>query len=152
MKIDLNNGFIQLKSDIKKSYIWMLAILIYIILMNIIFGSACGMIILTGVPCPACGLTRAGISLITLHFADAWNYNWVIFLIVPFVLYYFACRYLFQCKCRGALPCLIIIVSCLIFLYIYRMIHYYPDIAPMIYHDNNLLQLLKRICLQIMNR
>lgn len=152
MKIDLKTGLIQLKKDIKDNYIWMLAILGYIVLMNLIFETACLVVILTGMPCPACGLTRAGFSLITLQFTDAWNYNWVIFLIVPLVLYCLACRYLFQCKCKGSLPCLIIIASCLIGLYAYRMIHYYPDVEPLVYHDNNLFQLLKRMCLWFINR
>lgn len=152
MKEKMKTGFLQLKIDIQNSYIWMLAILAYMILTNLIFGSVCAMVIVTGVPCPACGLTRAGISLITLHFIDAWNYNCVIFLIVPFVLYCLSCRYWFQCKCRGVLPSLIIIVICLICLYIYRMIHYFPDVSPMVYHENNIVCFLKQVCFHIINR
>jgi hypothetical protein len=38
--------------------------------------------------CPGCGLTTAFISLIELNFKVAFATNWMIFIIVPFGLYY----------------------------------------------------------------
>ena len=38
--------------------------------------------------CPGCGLTRAFTALIKLDFVDAFNYNWLIFIIVPAIIYF----------------------------------------------------------------
>ena len=41
-----------------------------------------------GVHCPGCGLTTAFISLIELNFKNAFATNWLIFIILPFWIYY----------------------------------------------------------------
>ena len=41
-----------------------------------------------GIHCPGCGLTTAFISLIELNFKNAFETNWLIFIIVPFGIYY----------------------------------------------------------------
>ncbi|MBE5942716.1 MAG: DUF2752 domain-containing protein [Lachnospiraceae bacterium] len=142
MNMKIKEGFLQLKQDIKECYKGILAVIAYIFISNILFGTVCTLVIVTGIPCPACGLTRAGFSLLTLRFADAWNYNCIIFLIVPLLIYWFVCRYLFCCKCRGFKALLVILFICMIVLYVYRMTHYYPNHEPMIYHERNLLHLI----------
>jgi len=46
-----------------------------------------------GVQCPGCGLTTAFISLIELNFKNAYETNWLIFIIVPFGIYYLIQNY-----------------------------------------------------------
>ena len=46
-----------------------------------------------GVHCPGCGLTNAFISLIELNFKNAFETNWLIFIIVPLGTYYLANDY-----------------------------------------------------------
>jgi len=41
-----------------------------------------------GIHCPGCGLTTAFISLIEFDFRNAFESNWLIFIIVPIVIYY----------------------------------------------------------------
>jgi hypothetical protein len=41
-----------------------------------------------GVSCPGCGLTTAFISLIELNFTKAYESNWLIFIILPFAIFY----------------------------------------------------------------
>lgn len=43
-----------------------------------------------GRPCPGCGLTRAGLSILRLDFRTAWSFNPTIFLVVPAMLYFLA--------------------------------------------------------------
>jgi hypothetical protein len=47
-----------------------------------------------GIQCPGCGLTTAFISLIKLNFKNAFETNWLIFIIVPFGIYYLTQDYL----------------------------------------------------------
>jgi len=41
-----------------------------------------------GIHCPGCGLTTAFISMIEFDFKNAFESNWLIFIIVPIVIYY----------------------------------------------------------------
>lgn len=41
-----------------------------------------------GINCPGCGLTTAFISLIELNFNHAFEANWLIFIIIPYGIYY----------------------------------------------------------------
>lgn len=51
------------------------------------------MLITTGIPCPACGLTRAGISVLTGHLNRAWEYNPMIFIWMAMIIWWFIQRY-----------------------------------------------------------
>ena len=138
IKDQIKRGFLQLKQDLIDFYKGILAIIVYMVVTHIIFGNSCLSMVLTGIPCPGCGLTRAGIAFFTLHWKAAWHNNCVIFLIVPFIIYLIICRYLLQCKCRWVTPGFVIIGICLIGLYGYRMIHFFPDTSPMLYHEPNI--------------
>ena len=141
--MNIKQGFNQLKQDITIWYKGIFAALCYVLVANWLFGTICTSVLITGIPCPACGLTRAGVSILTFHWNEAWNYNCIIFLIVPFVLYLFTCRYIFQCKCKLLVPGIVLIFLCLIVVYMYRMIYYFPNIEPMVYNDANLYQYIK---------
>ena len=55
-----------------------------------------------GVLCPGCGLTTAFISMIELNFKNAFETNWLIFIIVPFGIYYITRDYFkFQRKYKA---------------------------------------------------
>jgi hypothetical protein len=72
-------------------------IAVYMVVTQILFGSVCPMVILFHRVCPACGLTRAGLSLMRLDFAGAWKLNPSIYIWVPFIIYLCICRYIL-CK------------------------------------------------------
>jgi len=46
-----------------------------------------------GFACPGCGLTSAFINLMKLDFNKAFESNWLIFIVIPFALYYLAQDY-----------------------------------------------------------
>ena len=48
-------------------------------------GIGCPIHFLTGVSCPGCGMTRAVISVLRLHFAEAYHYHPLVYLL-PFAL------------------------------------------------------------------
>jgi len=58
----------------------------YVLAAQLIFSYICPTMWLFGIPCPACGLTRAGLRLMRLDFVGAFTYNPSIFL-VPFGIY-----------------------------------------------------------------
>lgn len=44
--------------------------------------------------CPGCGLTRAFMSLMKLDFQSAYNYNPLIFIVIPSIIYFIIKDYL----------------------------------------------------------
>jgi phosphoglycerol transferase MdoB-like AlkP superfamily enzyme len=47
------------------------------------FYPACPFFALTGWECPGCGMTRAVAALLHAHFAEAWHWNPLVFVVVP---------------------------------------------------------------------
>ena len=141
----IKDAFFILKQDIINWYKGVLTAITYCITIHMLLGQVCPMVLLTGFPCPACGTTRAGIAFLTLHWAEAWRLNGVIFLMAAFAFYFFFCRYILQCKCYGWSFIIIVIIICLLILYGYRMINIFPSEAPMEYYAPNLLSFLKNL-------
>lgn len=61
------------------------AITLYIVLMNVIFGSSCLIKNLIHFPCPFCGMTRAHIAALNLDFITALRYHPMFFIGLPFL-------------------------------------------------------------------
>ncbi len=85
-------------SDLYHNRIAILCIIIYMSVTQYLFHSVCPIAILFGFPCPACGLTRAGISFLTAHFSTAFQMNPCIFLLIPYFLYLWIYKYIFEKK------------------------------------------------------
>ena len=75
-------GIKNFLSDLYHNRIAILCIIIYMSVTQYLFHSVCPFAILFGFPCPACGLTRAGISFLTAHFSTAFQMNPCIFLLI----------------------------------------------------------------------
>lgn len=93
----------RIGDDIRHNSIALLLIGCYMALTQYFFGTVCPGRILTGYPCPACGLTRAGILLLTGRFADAWRMNPAIYAWSPLLLYLCLGRYVLGRKLPLAL-------------------------------------------------
>ena len=90
---------------IKKYYIFILVFSAYILITYLIEIPNCPVKLLTGYPCPGCGMTRAGFSIFKLDFKSAFEYNPLIF-VLPFILIilifaYFLVFYAFFLWLRG---------------------------------------------------
>lgn len=114
---NLKRAVVQLRQDIKSIRLSLAVLAIYMIITHSVFGTVCPWAILTHFPCPACGLTRAGLCVAALHFRDAFRWNAMIGLWLPYLLYLAVERYVLARKPRMALAIATVIggVTCVYF-------------------------------------
>ena len=124
---------------IKNYWLSIIITIISLTILQIITGSVCLSIIFFGIPCPACGLTRAGRLLLSGHLQAALQMHPLLpFVIFGFLLYLFLKRTTGSYKLFVNVYVIITIVTA-ICLYIYRMGQYFNKVEPMLYNKNNLL-------------
>lgn len=99
----------MLLQDLWNIRIAILVFAIYFVIGRKFLYSLCPMVIMTGFPCPGCGLTRAMFMVLRGDFAGAWKMH-------PFI-------YGVILLCVG-----------LILYYVFRMVRYFPGDAPMSYY------------------
>lgn len=138
----------QLKRDIelfRKQWHSIALILLLLTIFKYKFHGLCTLRVLTGFPCPACGMTRAVVLFFQGHIGESFRMHplwpFVLFLGV-FSLY---CRYI-GIKTEYLYYSYITVLAIVLFLlYFYRMYRYFPHQEPMIYYtDSILFQLWKR--------
>ncbi|WP_073103488.1 DUF2752 domain-containing protein [Hespellia stercorisuis] len=129
-----------------KSCRWAIAgIVAYMIFMKGIFQNICPMVIVTGFPCPACGLTRAGVAMLTGHFDLAWKLNPFIYGVLLLLILGAANRYILHRSWKLYKGILIVFLTGMIAYYIYRMMFYFPGDPPMGYYHYNLAEQMVRL-------
>lgn len=128
----------KLVQDIK-SIKWALILLAaYYIVTRLLFHEFCPMRIVTGLPCPGCGATRAGIFVLTFQWKKAMEMNPTIFLWIPYILFLIWQRYIG--KNRRKLSNILLVAVCLIAIiwYVTGMINCFPNQEPFTYFEGNL--------------
>lgn len=130
----------NLINDIKKYGSMIVAITAALIIEFFIFHRICPVAIISGFPCPGCGVTRALAALLTLDFSAALTLNPCIFLWVPLAIYLFICRYILQIKIQRLNLILTIVGVLSILVYIIRMLTMFPDVYPMNYNHDCIMQ------------
>lgn len=124
---------------LKKYWIGILLFFIVMIIMTMIYGTVCFSTILIGIPCPACGITRAALLMLTGHFKESFQMHPLLLLVIfGFMIFPFIKNKL---KNYGFFVKSYVIISVLIFIcfYIYRMNKYYPNVQPLVYRQDNYL-------------
>ena len=121
-------------------YKWMgiVIIILYFVMQNI-FGAFCPMLIISGLPCPGCGLTRAVTLTLCMEFERAYYLSPMVFAIIGFSAWVLICRYLLGRKVRGFYLGITILSVGLIGIYLYRMITIFPGYPPIVYRRNNII-------------
>lgn len=130
---------IRVIADVKGYGVAMAAVLLYAVAVNLIFHAFCPLVILSGFPCPGCGVSRATLCFMTGRWQSAWQMNPVIFPIVLFAAYFCLCRYLLGRKVKGAKTGIAVIFVLLFVVYCLRMYLHFPDRIPYVYVEENVL-------------
>lgn len=123
---------------------------------NLFFGTACVFVLLTGLPCPGCGIGHALLSLLTGHVVQAHMYNPSIWVWLSFGVSFFLYRYVFYrdrlvsedgierrtpgrpYKYMWWFLAGVAIVS--VAIYLYRMVNLFPTEPPLTYYEGNLFE------------
>ena len=80
----------RIKKVIKLNLLLLIFGFIYILINHYFhFGFICIFHELTGLLCPGCGFTRCIIAIIQGRFFDAFNYNMLVFCLLPVFLFYY---------------------------------------------------------------
>ena len=121
-------------------YKWPLLLFgIYYVVIKKIFRAFCPLVIVTGFPCPACGMTRALLYLFTGQFERSFNIHPMGALFVLLAVYCIVMRYFLGKRVLGLKYIVAVLMSALIVFYLYRMATIFPNRPPMSYTRNNLL-------------
>ena len=129
--------------DIKDIKWAIIIIIAYFALGRYFLYSLCPMVMVTGLPCPGCGLTRAGFALLKLDLAGAFRIHPFIYPIAGYIAVFGWNRYIMGRrmgkKLKAGLTVLMVLV---ILFYGWRMWMYFPGEPPMSYYERNLLRFL----------
>ncbi|MBQ4536207.1 MAG: DUF2752 domain-containing protein [Lachnospiraceae bacterium] len=110
-------------TDLRNNYIALLVVLAYMGITQFLFHTVCPVAIMTGHPCPGCGLTRASILLFTGHPVEAFTMNPSVFAWWFLILYLIICRYFLGKKARGMTVFLTLTCLLTLCIFVWRMWH-----------------------------
>lgn len=126
--------------DIKEYRLFILAFVIYDAAVQVLFGAFCPMVIVAGLPCPGCGMTRAVFYFATGQFEKGWQMNPLGILWFALAVYFAVMRYWFGKEAKGELQIGGGLAACMLALYLYRMYRFFPGELPVCYMEGNLLE------------
>lgn len=115
--------------------------MIYILLTYKLEVNNCILKNLTGMPCPGCGMTRAGIALLHFDFVGAFNYNPMIFLLPIIAIVLIFKEYKFIALLNNSKIFWVLMLAILVVTFVLRMIYVYPNV-PLDYNEHNLLSIV----------
>lgn len=115
-------------------------ILLFVCLMRLVFHRFCPVVIVTGLPCPGCGMSRAAWYLVTGRIAESVKLNPSVLLWAAFGIYFCVMRYGLGKRVKGARLMIGGIAAVMAAVYLYRMYRYFPGEAPICYTPGSLLE------------
>ena len=132
----------RLLDDLKQNKELITALLILWAVLNLVFHRFCPVVLISGFPCPGCGITRAMLLFITLHPVNAFYYNpsyplWIAIAAVFVWLRYVKGRSTAILKKPLLAICIITIA-----INIWRLVFIFPGHEPMVYVKDNLFSLI----------
>lgn len=124
--------------DIRQYGAGILAAAALYFLFHALFDAFCPSVLISGFPCPGCGMTRAVLCLFRGQFARSWALNpAAVFWVIWALLFAFE-RYVRNKRPKGLGMAACGILLFMVAAYIIRMNMYFPDRPPYVYTGNNL--------------
>ena len=130
----------RVMKDVKDCWKGVLAAVVYLVALTLLTHEACPMRLVFGIPCPACGMTRAFWYLATLRPVEAWQMNPFAFPFLAFAVWFGIRRYLLGRKVLFTKIAIALLFIGMIVFYIYRMIYFFPGEEPMTFYRHSVLQ------------
>ena len=116
--------------------VWLIVALFAVEVVLILTGHyQCPFYAITGVPCPGCGLTRAGICLLQLDFAGAFALNPAIYLVALTAGFALLSLLLKKTWHTQVWPYGAMMVGVLL-IYVVRMALYFPHTSPLVWNES----------------
>jgi len=115
-----------------------LLFLLYYLMIRIRFHAFCPVVIITGFPCPGCGMTRAVLLFLLGEFKRSWNLNPMAAGWILFAIWFCYRRYWCGKKVIGWKYMVGVLLAAMMIIYVYRMINVFPAYPPMVYTRKNL--------------
>ncbi len=101
------------------------------------FGGVCWIRLAFGIPCPACGMTRAFMRLLKGDFAGAWQMHAMVYPVLFGVVLFLFCKYFLENSRNIWKGYVIIVCVAAIVYYGWRMRDGFPDKEPMIFYSES---------------
>lgn len=130
----------RIEKDIREYGMFGVALAGYYLVSKWLFHAFCPLVIISGIPCPGCGMTRAFLFFLTGQWTRGWNMNPLALAWLALAAYIAVMRYGFGKKAKGALPFAYGIIGLMVLFYGYRMLRYFPGWPPVSYTGGNLLE------------
>ncbi|OUP63738.1 DUF2752 domain-containing protein [Sellimonas sp.] len=134
----------MIRKDLWNIRIVILVLAIYFTVAWCFLYTSCPLVLVTGFPCPGCGLSRAAFSILRGEFLQAWHLNPFIYAIVALAGAFCIRRYILHKETTSLKKWLLLLLIGMILFYIYRMIRYFPGEPPMSFYRDNLINRLLR--------
>lgn len=116
----------------------------YVLAGNLLNSSICPMVLLTGLPCPGCGMTRAAILFLKGRWQEAWQMHPFLYLLLALAVWAIISRYVLGRESSGLKGAVAAAAILAVIYYGYRMAVLFPDRSPMIYQPRNVLGILRQ--------
>ena len=124
---------------VKKYFLLTIVFILYFVLANYFFNNICPTMILFGVPCPACGMTRAGILFLTGNFAESFRMHPLFIPSILFIIGLMLFKFVWTDKIKYLQNLSIVLLICFLVLYVFRMVFLFPNYPPMVVNNDSIL-------------
>ena len=115
------------------------AFCVYFVSANLLFGFVCPSMILLGIPCPTCGMTRAGLLFFTGNFAESFKMHPLFLPAFALIVWAVVEKYRPRGNTKRLLNPAIGLIASAFMLYIFRMVHMFPHYPPMVMNRDAIL-------------
>ena len=112
---------------------------LYCLAADYFFGNACPQMALVGLPCPGCGLTRAGVLFFMGRFAESFKMNPMFAPVAAFALCLLVCTLVRPTKTKYFYAPGVVLIAVLFAVYVYRMKYLFPNQFPMTANKDSVL-------------